>query len=139
MTTSALLASMLAHASMLKMTVIAFGALREAATLQADIAVLDEIDSGLDIDALRDVADAVNSLKRPNSATLMVTHYKVNFGRRILGHCTQHCDTLCNTNSVTHGSRWAFEWLEACRSRLIWQSRPVKLLRKHVSKSCPVQ
>ena len=44
---------------------------------QADIAVLDEIDSGLDIDALRDVADAVNSLKRPNSATLMVTHYKV--------------------------------------------------------------
>ena len=39
--------------------------------------MLDEIDSGLDIDALRDVADAVNSLKRPNSATLMVTHYKV--------------------------------------------------------------
>ena len=49
----------------------------EACLLQADIAVLDEIDSGLDIDALRDVADAVNSLKRPNSATLMVTHYKV--------------------------------------------------------------
>lgn len=41
--------------------------------------MLDEIDSGLDIDALRDVADAVNSLKRPNSATLMVTHYKVAF------------------------------------------------------------
>ena len=49
----------------------------EPCLLQADIAVLDEIDSGLDIDALRDVADAVNSLKRPNSATLMVTHYKV--------------------------------------------------------------
>ena len=44
---------------------------------QADVAVLDEIDSGLDIDALRDVADAVNGLKRPNSAMLMVTHYKV--------------------------------------------------------------
>ncbi len=43
---------------------------------QADVAVLDEIDSGLDIDALRDVADAVNGLKRPDSATLMVTHYK---------------------------------------------------------------
>lgn len=40
------------------------------------MAVLDEIDSGLDIDALRDVADAVNGLKRPDSATLMVTHYK---------------------------------------------------------------
>jgi len=38
--------------------------------------VLDEIDSGLDIDALRDVASAVNGLKRPDSATLMVTHYK---------------------------------------------------------------
>ena len=42
------------------------------------MAVLDEIDSGLDIDALRDVADAVNGLKRPQSATIMVTHYKVN-------------------------------------------------------------
>ncbi len=49
---------------------------------QADVAVLDEIDSGLDIDALRDVADAVNGLKRPGSATLMVTHYKV---RRLSG------------------------------------------------------
>ncbi|CAL5228417.1 g11548 [Coccomyxa viridis] len=48
----------------------------QLSVLEADIAVLDEIDSGLDIDALRDVADAVNSLKRPNSATLMVTHYK---------------------------------------------------------------
>ena len=38
--------------------------------------MLDEIDSGLDIDALRDVASAVNGLKRPDSATLMVTHYK---------------------------------------------------------------
>lgn len=32
--------------------------------------------AGLDIDALRDVANAVNGLKRPDSATLMVTHYK---------------------------------------------------------------
>ena len=50
--------------------------------------MLDEIDSGLDIDALRDVADAVNSLKRPNSATLMVTHYKVNSRTHILGRPT---------------------------------------------------
>lgn len=58
------------------------------ALLQADIAVLDEIDSGLDIDALRDVADAVNSLKRPDSATLMVTHYKVAFPRLSLSHAS---------------------------------------------------
>ena len=51
--------------------------LRPPDLVQADVAVLDEIDSGLDIDALRDVADAVNGLKRPESATIMVTHYKV--------------------------------------------------------------
>lgn len=44
--------------------------------LQADVSILDEIDSGLDIDALRDVAAAVNGLKRDDSATIMVTHYK---------------------------------------------------------------
>lgn len=56
--------------------------------LQADIAVLDEIDSGLDIDALRDVADAVNSLKRDTSATLMVTHYKVLHNHSVLAVST---------------------------------------------------
>lgn len=44
--------------------------------LQADVAILDEIDSGLDIDALREVASAVNGLKQENTATIMVTHYK---------------------------------------------------------------
>ena len=39
--------------------------------------MLDEIDSGLDIDALMEVAEAVNILMRPNSATLMVSHYHV--------------------------------------------------------------
>jgi Fe-S cluster assembly ATP-binding protein len=41
------------------------------------MAILDEIDSGLDIDALRDVAGAVNQLKNDNTGVLMVTHYKV--------------------------------------------------------------
>lgn len=44
------------------------------------MAILDEIDSGLDIDALRDVAKAVNALRRPDSGVLMVTHYKVGGG-----------------------------------------------------------
>jgi Fe-S cluster assembly ATP-binding protein len=46
--------------------------------LEADAAILDEIDSGLDIDALRDVAKAVNGLKdeRKGMGVLMVTHYK---------------------------------------------------------------
>lgn len=44
---------------------------------QANMAILDEIDSGLDIDALRDVATAVNGLKKDDTSILMVTHYKV--------------------------------------------------------------
>ena len=50
----------------------------QLACLEADCAILDEIDSGLDIDALRDVATAVNGLRveRPEMGVLMVTHYK---------------------------------------------------------------
>ena len=49
------------------------------------MAILDEIDSGLDIDAVRDVAKAVNALKRPDSGVLMVTHYKVRLMLRFMG------------------------------------------------------
>ncbi|CAI5484169.1 unnamed protein product [Closterium sp. Yama58-4] len=48
----------------------------QLAVLDAELAILDEIDSGLDVDALRDVATAVNSLKRPDKAVLMITHYQ---------------------------------------------------------------
>jgi len=48
----------------------------QMAVLEPVLAVLDETDSGLDIDALRVVADGVNALKRPNNATIVVTHYQ---------------------------------------------------------------
>ncbi|CAK9864365.1 unnamed protein product, partial [Sphagnum jensenii] len=48
----------------------------QLAVLEADLAILDEIDSGLDVDALRDVASAVNGLRRPGNALLMITHYQ---------------------------------------------------------------
>ncbi|KAL4423763.1 hypothetical protein ABPG75_001064 [Micractinium tetrahymenae] len=50
----------------------------QLACLEADMAILDEIDSGLDIDALRDVSKAVNGLKsqQQDMGILMVTHYK---------------------------------------------------------------
>jgi len=48
-----------------------------APTHQSEMSILDEIDSGLDIDALRDVSAAVNGLKRDDKSILMVTHYKV--------------------------------------------------------------
>ena len=44
--------------------------------LEPKLAILDETDSGLDIDALRIVADGVNSLKNKNNAFLIITHYQ---------------------------------------------------------------
>jgi Fe-S cluster assembly ATP-binding protein len=44
--------------------------------LRPKIAILDETDSGLDIDALKIVAHGVNTLKRPDHATLVITHYQ---------------------------------------------------------------
>src|SRR5437762_8939590 len=48
----------------------------QMAVLRPRLAILDETDSGLDIDALRTVADGVNTLKRPDNATIVVTHYQ---------------------------------------------------------------
>ena len=53
----------------------------QMAVLEPQIAVLDETDSGLDIDALRIVADGVNSLTGPNMGALVITHYQ-----RMLNH-----------------------------------------------------
>lgn len=48
----------------------------QMAVLEPKLAVLDETDSGLDIDALRIVAEGVNKLKKPTNATVVVTHYQ---------------------------------------------------------------
>jgi len=48
----------------------------QMAVLEPRLAVLDETDSGLDIDALRIVADGVNKLRRPDNAAIVVTHYQ---------------------------------------------------------------
>lgn len=48
----------------------------QLATLEPRIGILDETDSGLDIDALRIVADGVNKLKGPDLGILVITHYK---------------------------------------------------------------
>ena len=46
------------------------------AVLGPKLGILDETDSGLDIDALRIVAQGVNALKRPDNALVLVTHYQ---------------------------------------------------------------
>ena len=48
----------------------------QMAVLEPKLAILDETDSGLDIDALRIVAQGVNKLKRPDNSTIVITHYQ---------------------------------------------------------------
>jgi Fe-S cluster assembly ATP-binding protein len=48
----------------------------QMAVLEPRLAILDETDSGLDIDALRIVAEGVNKLRRPDNAALVITHYQ---------------------------------------------------------------
>ena len=65
------------------------------AVLEPKLAILDETDSGLDIDALRIVADGVNALRSEKHSVLVITHYQ-----RLL---TTSCPTSC-TCSPTAGS-----------------------------------
>ena len=53
----------------------------QMAMLEPDLAILDETDSGLDIDALRIVANGVNKLRKPNNSSIIITHYQ-----RLLDH-----------------------------------------------------
>jgi hypothetical protein len=53
----------------------------QMALLQPKLAILDETDSGLDIDALKIVADGVNALRGPDFSALVITHYQ-----RLLDH-----------------------------------------------------
>jgi Fe-S cluster assembly ATP-binding protein len=48
----------------------------QMAVLEPKLAVLDETDSGLDIDALKIVSHGVNKLRRPDNAQLVITHYQ---------------------------------------------------------------
>lgn len=48
----------------------------QMATLKPEIAILDETDSGLDIDALRIVAEGINALRGPDLGVLLITHYQ---------------------------------------------------------------
>ena len=58
----------------------------QMAVLQPKLAVLDETDSGLDIDALRIVAAGVNQLRTPDNAIILVTHYQ-----RLLNYIVPDC------------------------------------------------
>ena len=57
--------------------------------LEPRFAILDETDSGLDIDALRTVADGVNALRSPDRGMLVITHYQ-----RLLDHINSNLRCL---------------------------------------------
>jgi Fe-S cluster assembly ATP-binding protein len=79
------------------------------ALLEPKLAVLDETDSGLDIDALRIVAGGINSLRRPDNAIVLVTHYQ-----RILGYVTpDRVHVLAGGRIVKSGDRALALELEA--------------------------
>ena len=86
------------------------------AILDPALAILDETDSGLDIDALRTVAAGVNQLRSPQRAMVVVTHYQ-----RLLNYIVpDHVHVLLGGRIVKSGGKElavelesrGYEWLE---------------------------
>ena len=91
----------------------------QMAVLEPRLAVLDETDSGLDIDALRDVAEGVNKLRRPDNAVILITHYQ-----RLLDYIKPDVvHILSNGRIVRSGppslalelEKKGYEWIESHR------------------------
>lgn len=80
----------------------------QMAVLEPTLAILDETDSGLDIDALRVVSEGVNSLRDPARGFLLITHYQ-----RLLNHIhPDHVHVLVRGQIVRSGGRELAEELE---------------------------
>jgi Fe-S cluster assembly ATP-binding protein len=81
----------------------------QLAVLAPRLAILDETDSGLDIDALRVVANGINQLRTPHTATILVTHYQ-----RLLNYITpDQVHVLFNGRIVKSGGKELALALEA--------------------------
>jgi len=81
----------------------------QMALLEPRLAILDETDSGLDIDALITVARGINRLRRPDNAIVLVTHYQ-----RLLGHVEpDRVHVLVGGRIVRSGDRELAHELEA--------------------------
>ncbi|MEA2518544.1 MAG: Fe-S cluster assembly ATP-binding protein [Chloroflexota bacterium] len=73
----------------------------QMAVIEPQIAILDETDSGLDIDALRIVAEGVNAMLNPDLGVLLITHYQ-----RLLNYITPHVvHVLAQGRIVTSGGK----------------------------------
>jgi Fe-S cluster assembly ATP-binding protein len=89
----------------------------QLAVLEPRLAILDETDSGLDIDALRTVAAGVNQLRRPDNAFIVITHYQ-----RLLNYIVpDYVHVLSNGKVVMSGGKdlaleleaRGYEWVDA--------------------------
>ena len=89
----------------------------QLAVLDPKLAILDETDSGLDIDALRTVAVGVNNLRRPDNAFIVITHYQ-----RLLNHIVpDYVHVLSDGRMVMSGGKdlaleleaRGYEWVDA--------------------------
>jgi Fe-S cluster assembly ATP-binding protein len=89
----------------------------QLAVLEPKLAILDETDSGLDIDALRTVAAGVNQLRRPDNAFIVITHYQ-----RLLNYIVpDYVHVLSNGRVVMSGGKdlaleleaRGYEWVDA--------------------------
>jgi len=93
----------------------------QMAVLEPKLAILDETDSGLDIDALKVVANGVNKLKRPDNAQLVITHYQ-----RLLNYIIpDYVHVLVDGRIVKSGDRQLALELEAKGYDWIVKSVPV--------------
>lgn len=93
----------------------------QMAVLKPEIAILDETDSGLDIDALRIVADGVNTLRGPEMGVLVITHYQriLNYIKpeyvhiMLDGRIVESGDAELAMNLEEHGYEWVREKYES--------------------------
>ena len=80
----------------------------QMAVLEPKLSVLDEVDSGLDIDALKAVSDGIRQLKSPANATILITHYQ-----RLLNYVVpDRVHVLAGGRFVREGDRHLAEMLE---------------------------
>ena len=94
----------------------------QLAVLEPRLAILDETDSGLDIDALRTVAAGVNRLRRPDNAFIVITHYQ-----RLLNYIVpDYVHVLSDGKVVMSGGKdlaleleaKGYEWVDASAEAL---------------------
>jgi len=93
----------------------------QMAVLKPEIAILDETDSGLDIDSIKFVSDAVNKMRGPELGVLIITHYT-----RVLKFIKpDYVHVLVNGEFVRSGGPELADWLEA-KGYSEWVKEPDK-------------